>query len=63
MRKIICCILCLLLLVSFSACEDPDGVRDLGTQNHTESATVTDSANTQESSPETDENDGWTNIY
>lgn len=67
MKKIICLLLCLLLVGVLAACEDP--VSDLGTQRNTESSATTDSADTQESSTETDKNsendgdDGWTNIY
>ena len=63
MKKIFCLMLCLLLLVTFAACEDPNEISDLTSQG-TESSTTTETTDTQESTPETeDENDGWTNIY
>ena len=63
MKKILCLMLCLLLLVTFAACEDPNEISDLTLQG-TESGTATEPTDTQESTPETeDENDGWTNIY
>jgi len=65
MKKFVCFILCLILLVSFVACEDPNESSDLNTQS-TESNTTTELSGTQESVSETepeDENDGWTNIY
>ena len=62
MKKIVSLLLCLMLLATLAACVDPN-------ENNEPTATAEQSTAAQtegESSPstaETDENDGWTNIY
>ena len=64
MKKIICLFLSMLLLGLFTACEDL--ISDLPTntgESETTTETTTEATETSETTIETDENDGWTNIY
>ena len=63
MKKIVSLLLCLMLLAVFASCVDPKE-EDITKETTTgESTTATTEQNSQESTAETDENDGWTNIY
>ena len=64
MKKIVCLLLCLMFLAVFASCVDPNENND--STATTEQSTVFDtdaSTEGKESTAETDENDGWTNIY
>ena len=64
MKKIVSLLLCLMLLAVFASCVDSNENKDSTTTTEQTTVAETDATTEgEESTTETDENDGWTNIY
>ena len=64
MKKFVSLLLCLMLLAVFASCEDPNENNDPTVTTEQSTVAETDATTEgEESTAETDENDGWTNIY
>ena len=64
MKKIVSLLLCLMLLAVFVSCVEPIEKNDSAVTTEQSTVAETDaSIEGEENTAETDENDGWTNIY